>query len=116
MKGGGDTMARVGIYVRSSDDRDGEQKATQRQLAACRRYAATHDWEVADVFEDVDLSAYKRGVKRPEFERMLEAVAQRSIDGVLSWRVDRLTRRQRDLVSLDERWETAGGFIATVVE
>ncbi len=68
------------------------------------------------MFEDVDLSAYQRGVRRPEFERMLEAVRQKQVDGVLAWKIDRITRRQRDLVRLDEACEDAGGFIATVVE
>ena len=109
-------MERVGIYLRISDDRDGNQTATQRQQEDCRRYAAGKGWEVVDVFEDVDLSAYKRGVKRPEFERMLEAVRRKEVDGVLAWKVDRLTRRQRDFVRLDEACEEAKGFIASVVE
>jgi site-specific DNA recombinase len=109
-------MERVGIYLRISDDRDGTQTATERQLEDCRSFAASRGWAVADVFEDVDLSAYKRTVKRPEFERMITAVADKGIDGVLAWKIDRLTRRQRDLVRLDEAAETAGGFIATVTE
>lgn len=109
-------MERVGVYLRISADPDGSQSATGRQREDCQRYAASHGWEVADVFEDVDLSAYKRGVKRPEFERMLESVAQRSIEGVLCWKMDRISRRMRDLVRLDEACEEAKGFIATVVE
>lgn len=109
-------MDRVGIYLRISDDRDGTQTATQRQLEDCERYASSHDWQVADVFEDVDLSAYQRAAKRPEFERMLSAVKHREIDGVLAWKMDRITRRQRDLVRLDEQCEESGGFIATAVE
>lgn len=107
---------RVGIYLRISDDRDGTSTATERQRADCTRYAESKGWKVADIFEDVDTSAYKRAVKRPEFERMLAAVQERQIDGVLSWKMDRISRRQRDLVRLDETCEGAGGFIATVVE
>lgn len=108
--------ARVGVYLRISDDRDGTQTATERQRDDCERFAASHGWQVVDTFEDVDLSAYKRDVRRPEFERMLEAVRAKAVDGVLAWKVDRITRRQRDLVRLDEACEDAGGFIATVVE
>lgn len=107
---------RVGIYLRISEDRDGRQTATDRQRKDCERYASARGWRVVDTFEDVDLSAYKRHVRRPEFERMLEAVRAKAIDGVLAWKVDRITRRQRDLVRLDEVCEDAGGFIATVVE
>ena len=108
-------MTRVGIYLRISEDRDGEQSATDRQKADCKRYAKSHGWEAVDVFEDVDISAFK-SVRRPEFERMLEAVRDKHVDGVLAWKIDRITRRQRDLVRLDEACEGAGGFIATVME
>jgi len=109
-------MTKVGVYLRISDDKDGTQTATGRQAEDCRRYAAAYGWTVADTFEDVDLSAYQPKSRRPEFERMLEAVRTHAIDGVLSWRMDRISRRQRDLVRLDEMCEAAGGFIATVVE
>jgi DNA invertase Pin-like site-specific DNA recombinase len=109
-------MDRVGIYLRISDDRDGNQTATERQEEDCRKFAESKSWTVADVFEDVDLSAYKRNVKRPEFERMLGALRNGEIDGVLAWKIDRITRRQRDFVRLDEQCEDVGAFIATVVD
>jgi len=109
-------MEHVGIYLRISDDRDGTQTATARQLEDCRKFAASHGWEVADVFEDIDTSAYQRTARRPEFERMIAAVQEHAIDGVLAWKMDRVSRRQRDLVRLDEACEGAGGFIATVIE
>lgn len=109
-------MERVGIYLRISDDRDGQQTATERQLEDCRKLAAGRDWQVVDVFEDVDISAYQRTARRPEFERMIAALRDRDIDGVLTWKVDRLSRRQRDLVRVDETCEEVGGFIATVQE
>lgn len=107
---------RVGLYLRISDDRDGTQTATERQRADCLRFAETRGWTVADVFEDVDLSAYKRRVKCPEFERMLAAVRGGQVDGVLAWKIDRLTRRMRDFVRLDEACEDGGGFVATVAD
>ena len=58
--------ARVGVYARISVDADGTQTATARQLADCRAFAQHRRWEVTDVFEDVDISAYQTKVKRPE--------------------------------------------------
>jgi Resolvase, N terminal domain len=51
-----------GIYARLSDDKGAEQTATARQIADCRRLAADRGWAVAEahVYEDVDLSAFKR--------------------------------------------------------
>lgn len=110
------SLVNIGVYLRISDDRDGEQTATERQLEDCNRFAAGQGWNVADVFEDVDLSAYQKTVKRPEFERMLTAVRDRQIGGVLAWKLDRLARRQRDFVRLDEQCEESGAFIATIVD
>jgi len=109
-------MTKIGIYLRISDDDDGRSTATARQAEDCKRYAATKGWEVADTFEDIDVSAYQRTAKRPEFERMLEAVRTHEIAGVLAWKMDRISRRPKDLVRLDEVCEAAGGFIATVTE
>ena len=103
---------RVGLYCRISEDRDGDQSATSRQREDCERYAASHGWEVADVFEDVDLSGW-RGIHRPQFEKMIEAVRDGQLDGVLCWKIDRISRRLRDFVRLDETCEKAGAFIAT---
>ena len=106
----------IGIYLRISDDPDGTQTATARQLEDCRRFAASREWTVADVFEDIDISAYHRNAKRPEFERMIGAIRDKRIDGVLAWKMDRLSRRMRDFVRLDEQCEDAGAYIASVVE
>lgn len=106
----------IGVYLRISADPDGTQTATKRQLEDCKRFAGRKGWHVADVFEDIDTSAFARKSKRPEFERMLESLKDQTIDGVLCWKIDRLSRRQRDLVRVDEQCEETGGFIATVVE
>src|SRR5919106_3125242 len=107
-------MERIGIYLRISDDADGTSTATDRQRQDCRRYAEQRGWTVADTFEDRDLSAYKPNVRRPEFERMLTAVRDHEITGVLAWKIDRISRRLRDFVRLDEQCEQAGAFISTV--
>ena len=107
---------RVGVYARISDDRDGQQTATARQMEDCRAFAQRSGWEVADVFEDVDISAFSAKAKRPQFERMLGALRGGDLDGVLVWKLDRLTRQQRDLVRVSEACEVHNAFIASVTE
>jgi DNA invertase Pin-like site-specific DNA recombinase len=58
------------IYTRLSRDETGHQTATHRQEQACRAFAELRGWEVARVFEDVDVSAYQRRVVRPAYEDM----------------------------------------------
>ncbi len=86
----------VGVYVRISSDplllRDGVERQRDDCLDECERQG----WNVGDVYEDNDLSAYKGDV-RPEFERMLRDLRSGEIGGVVFWHLDRLTRRPREL-------------------
>ena len=109
-------QVRIGIYARISEDRDGQQTATARQLEDCRAFAARKGWEVADEFEDIDTSAFKTNVKRPEFVRMLASLRSGEINGVVVWKLDRLSRQQRDFVRVTEACEAHKAFIASVME
>lgn len=107
-------MVAVAIYTRISSDPSGEQTSTGRQEEACRGYALARGWEVAAVYEDVDVSAYKPGVVRPAFERLQISLA--ALDGVICWRLDRLSRRPADFERLWEQCEHHGVFIASATE
>lgn len=111
-----ESAIRVGIYARISEDRDGQQTATSRQMQDARAHAERKGWEVADVFEDVDISAFNSRAKRPEFERLLESLRSGAIHGVVVWKLDRLTRQQRDLSRVMEACEPNKGFISSVME
>ena len=92
----GTTVKAAAIYARISSDQDGTTLGVQRQLEDCRRLAESLGWVVADEYVDNDLSAYS-GKRRPEYERMLEDLADGSRDAVLIYHVDRLTRRPIEL-------------------
>lgn len=57
------------------------------------------------------LSAWKRGVRRPGWERLLERVESGESDGIVVWHTDRLLRQPRDLerlIDLGEKGFTVG--------
>lgn len=87
-------MTTVGIYVRLSQDREG-QTSTARQQADCEALAASRDWTVHRVYTDVDLSGYT-GVARPGFDELLTDLQVGTIDGVIAWKLDRLSRNRGD--------------------
>lgn len=105
-------MARVAIYVRISADRGGTEAGVARQLEDCRALAERRGLEVAEVFQDNDVSAYT-GRARPEWRRMLEALADGRVTHVVAWANDRLYRRTRDQLDLMEAVQGAGGAILT---
>ncbi len=110
-------MRRVAVYTRlSHDPTGGEQTATARQRTACLTFAELRGWEVAHVYEDVELSAFKRGVVRPDYEHMLEAVSTGEVDGVLVWKLDRLMRRPAEFERFWTTCERRGAFLASVTE
>jgi len=106
----------VALYTRLSKDETGSQTATRRQEAACRAFAELREWEVIQVFEDVDLSAYRREVQRPAYERLLQALEDGRIQGVVVWKLDRLVRRPAEFERFWAVCEQAGAVLASASE
>ena len=109
-------MTSVAIYTRLSHDASGAQTATRRQQSACEAFAELRGWTVVNVFEDVDLSAYKSSVVRPAYERMLSAIKERRVDGVVAWKLDRLVRRPAEFERFWSTCEDRNVFLASAME
>lgn len=106
-------MVEVGVYARLSEDRDGQQTATARQVADCKSLAKARSWKVIKVWEDVDLSAFRQ-VHRPGFEEMLADLDAGVLGGVVCWKLDRLARNRRDVTRLAEIVERQRCVLAAV--
>ena len=90
---------RIGLYVRISKDPDGQSNSPARQEQDCRTFADLHGQEVVKTYSDIDISAYT-GADRPGYEELMADLQAGVIDGVLVWRLDRLTRNFDDLQRL----------------
>ncbi|MFE9001751.1 recombinase family protein [Streptomyces sp. NPDC007875] len=96
-------MARkVGIHTRISRDDEGDAPGVARQRTDCERLADLRTWQPVKIYEDNDVSAFKRNVVRDEFELMLKDLRAGLIDGVVAYDLDRLARQPRDLERLIE--------------
>ncbi|WP_104061106.1 recombinase family protein [Arthrobacter sp. 4R501] len=84
-----------GVYARISSD-EGTALGVARQIEDCTAEASRRGWPLGEVFTDNDVSA-TRTKKRPAYERMLHAIEHRTIDAVVVWDVDRLTRTPAEL-------------------
>jgi DNA invertase Pin-like site-specific DNA recombinase len=97
---------RAAIYARVSK-LEGEP---ENQLAELRAYAASRGWQVA---EYVDRGVSGARESRPELDRMLQDVRRRKVDVVCCWRLDRLGRNLKHLVTLITEFEAQGvGFVS----
>jgi site-specific DNA recombinase len=99
---------RAGIYCRISSDRDDVRLGVDRQEEDCRRLCSDRGWDVADVFIDNNVSAANPGRTRPEYTRLLTAIAGHSLDAVVVWDLDRLHRRPLELEQFFEVCDKVG--------
>lgn len=107
---------KVCTYARLSRDPDGTQTATARQEADCRALAQRSGWEVVEVYEDSDLSGFKRGVVRPDYERMLVDLQAGRFSAIVVWKLDRLSRQPGQFESVVEACERVGARVVSVHE
>lgn len=90
---------KVAIYVRVStveQAKEGFSIAAQKQRL--QAYCESQNWDIVGYFVDEGISA--KNVKRPELQRMIEFIKQGTIDTVLVYKLDRLTRSVLDLYEM----------------
>ena len=101
------------MYARLSKAATGDLEKVDAQLDLCTSYAASRALPVSDahVYLDNSLSAWKKGVRRPDWDRLMESAERGDIAGILVYAVDRFTRRPKDLEALIELAEDRGLMI-----
>jgi DNA invertase Pin-like site-specific DNA recombinase len=90
-------LVNVAVYTRISDDSEGRGLGVARQEQDARTIAGLRGWNVAQVYEDNDVSAFNTKVLRHEFERMLDDLAAGVVDGCVVYDLDRFARQPTDL-------------------
>lgn len=101
-----------GVYARISSD-EGTAKGVARQIEDCTAEAVRRGWPLGEVFTDNDVSA-TRTKKRPAYERMLHAISNGSIDAVIVFDVDRLTRTPAELERFIDIADSRGLALASI--
>ncbi len=99
---------RCAIYTRVSTDNqvDKDYNSLETQKESLMAYIQAHKyegWELFDVYEDAGYSA--ANLDRPELQRLLNDIRKKKVDAVLVYKIDRLTRNQKDFYFLIELFE-----------
>jgi site-specific DNA recombinase len=106
-------MVRAAIYIRISKLKR-ELLDAQRQQPPCEAFAKAQGWDIAEVYVDDGRSAWRQGVRRDNFERMLTDVRAGRLDAIVSWQMDRLLRRVDDASAVIAIAKQHGTIIANV--
>ncbi len=88
-------MTRVALYARVSTN----GQTVENQLGELQAVAKRHGWKVVATYTDNAVSGSKGRNERPGFANLHKAVAQRQVDLVAAWSVDRLGRSLQHLVA-----------------
>jgi site-specific DNA recombinase len=105
---------RVAIYIRRSTDEEHQPFSLEAQESRLRAYIRSQPgWSLVASFDD-DASGAK--LDRPGLHKALTAARAGRFDILLVYRVDRFTRRIRDLVTLLDELDTAGVVFRSATE
>ena len=93
---------RAALYARVST----LDQEPENQLAELRRYIAARSWPEAVEYVDKGVSGSKD--RRPALDRLVRDATRRGFDVLVVWRLDRLGRNLRHLVTLIEELHAIG--------
>ena len=97
----------VGIYARVSTNSKEQMDSLAAQVSGLTRIAAAHrTWFVADIF--IDVASAKKDSHRKEFDRMLKACEDGSVDIVLTKSISRFGRDSVETLEAIRRIKASG--------
>ena len=110
-----DATRRVAIYIRRSTDEDHQPFSLEAQEAKLRAFVASQpgDWQIVAVYSD---DASGATTDRPDLQKALRAARAGLFDTLLVYRVDRFSRRLRDLTTLLDDLDEAGIVFRSATE
>lgn len=92
---------RVALYARVSTD----EQSCENQLVELRRYSAARGWEPREYIDHAQSGSKDR---RPALDAMVADAKRRRFDAVVAWRLDRLGRNLKHLITLIEEMQALG--------
>lgn len=90
----------VGIYTRVSTQEQVDGYSLSEQENRLKAYCTARGWAVADVYSDAGFSG--GNTDRPALQKMITDINNKKIDTVIVYKLDRLSRSQKDTLNIIE--------------
>ncbi len=88
---------KVAIYARvSTSEQAKEGLSIDAQIDKCKSFCNARDWKIFKVYRDAGFSAGT--MNRPALELLLRDAQEKKFDIILVYKIDRFSRRLRDLI------------------
>ena len=96
----GDDGMRVGLYPRVSGHEQEDNYSIPEQIDRMKKYCESRDWMVYKIYTDSGFTG--SNMDRPGLQEMIKDVENGKLDMVLVYKLDRLSRSQKDTLFLIE--------------
>jgi site-specific DNA recombinase len=107
--------ARVAIYSRvSTEEQAKEGLSVDAQIEKCKSFCNARDWDIFKVYKDAGFSAGT--LDRPAMELLLRDADEQKFDIILVYKIDRFSRKLRDLIMVLENLKDKGINFTSVTE
>lgn len=107
-------MKAIGYIRVSTEEQAQSGLSLDNQREKIAALAGLHDWNLVGIVEDPGFSAGT--TNRPGLQEVLSMVRSRKVKAVIIYKLDRLTRNQKDLLSLLETFNRFGVRLVSVSE
>jgi site-specific DNA recombinase len=106
-------MSLAAFYRRVSSEDQGKSLSPESQLEICRELASRYGYGETDDYADLGISG-RTVDERPEFKRLLKAVARGKYEAVLARDSDRITRNADDWPEIKRAFRAGGAVLITL--
>jgi len=106
---------RVALYPRVSGHEQEDNYSVPEQIERMKKYCESRDWMVYKIYTDSGFSG--SNLQRPGLQQLIKDAENKKIDMVLVYKLDRLSRSQKDtLYLIEDVFDKHGVFFSSMTE
>ena len=106
---------RVAIYSRvSTEEQAKEGLSVEAQIDKCKSFCQARDWGIFKIYKDAGFSA--GSLNRPALELLLRDAQEKKFDIILVYKIDRFSRKLKDLIMVLEELKIKNINFTSVTE
>src|SRR3989344_5096085 len=106
---------KVGVYVRvSTEEQAKEGISIDAQIERCKAFCIARGWKVFKIYTDAGYSAGT--MNRPALKDLINDINEKKLEILLVYKIDRFSRKLKDLISILEDLKSRGVNFTSVTE